>query len=366
MRFVPPTPKINSTTEVFGFAPYWNLSKLSNIDWKTLTSFAYFSLPVDETGVIDRSSYEWNIFSGDKVKSLFKVAGQNDVRKIVTLTQMEAPVIEGFLESPKAWENLANETVDILQEQDLDGVNIDFEYMAANDYLRLQFSKFITTYREILKAKRPDTYLTVSVLASSVRFNKIYDIATIARQSDGVLMMTYDFYYSRSDSAGPTAPLNGYNNGDGPYWYDVSTAVADFLTVADEQKIIMGVPYYGWNYPAAIAEPLAVNYLGAVATTNEKAQKENLIKVTPIGGWDDQAKVSWRGYWDSDGWHIVYLEDKKSLSLKYDFVKEQKLKGVGIWALGYDNGDDELWTLLREKFVTTQGLADLTSNGNYN
>lgn len=365
-RFVSPTPKIDKNTEVFGFAPYWNLSKLNNIDWKILTSFAYFSLPVDENGDIDKTSYEWTVFEGKKLANIFKTAEVNGVKKIVTLTQMEKPVVESFLDNPDAWENLAYESADILDNKKLDGVNIDFEYMASDSYYRQQFSQFITTYSRILKEKKADAYLTVSVLASSERFSKIYDIGVISRESDGVVMMAYDFYYPGSDAAGPTAPLYGYNEGRGPFWYDVSTAVADFLKVAESNKIILGVPYYGWNYPASTPKPLATNVSGAVATTNEKAQSENLIKVTPIGGWDDQAKVSWRGYWDGNGWRIVYLEDKKSLSFKYDLVKGQKLKGVGIWALGYDNGDDELWAALREKFPLGKGLANLNLNGAFN
>ena len=164
-------------------------------------------------------------------------------------------------------------------------------------------------------------------------------------------MMAYDFYYPGSDTAGPTAPLYGFDEGKGPFWYDVSTAVSDFLTVAPSDKIIMGVPYYGWNYPMADPSPHGVRAYGrAVSTTNEKAENNRLLSVTPIGGWDSQAQVSWRGYWDENGWHVVYIEDEKSLSVKYDFAKSKNLKGVGVWALGFDAQSDKLWSVLASKF----------------
>lgn len=358
-RFISPIDKqsTSKTIEVFGFAPYWNLSKLRGINWDVLTTFAYFSLDVDENGTIDRNSYEWSVLDGEKMQNILKTAKSHDVKVVVTLTQMERPVIETFLDNEDAWRNVASETVTILNEKHLDGVNIDFEYMPSNSEYREKFSKFFNTYSAIVKAQKPDSYLTVSVLASSERFNKIYDIASLAATADGVVMMAYDFYYPGSDAAGPTAPLYGYNNGKGPFWYDVSTATADFLKVADASKIILGIPYYGWNYSASSPQPMALSNARASATTNERAQDEQLIITTPIGGWDDQAKVSWRGYWDEDGWHIVYLEDKKSLTYKYDFVKVQGLKGVGLWALGYDNGDHELWTTLRETFLESKELA---------
>ncbi|MDD3662208.1 MAG: hypothetical protein PHG63_04050, partial [Candidatus Dojkabacteria bacterium] len=35
---------------------------------------------------------------------------------------------------------------------------------------------------------------------------------------------------------------------------------------------------------------------------------------------------------------------------KYDFVLGRNLGGIGIWALGYDNGRSELWSTLQSKF----------------
>ena len=46
------------------------------------------------------------------------------------------------------------------------------------------------------------------------------------------------------------------------------------------------------------------------------------------------------------GWY----DDSLSLSLKYDFAINNNLLGVGIWALGYDGTNPELWDLLSAKF----------------
>lgn len=340
--------------EVFGFAPYWTLSKIDNIDWDILTTFAYFSLPVNYDGSIDKLSWEWEVFEGEQLTGLFDSAKEKNVRRVVTFTQMEANVIESFLNNPAAWEVLANESVEILVERDLDGVNIDFEYIPSNDDLRARFSQFIGVYSRILHEKLDDPYITVSVLASSARFNRIYDIGLLSDLTDGVFMMAYDFYYPGSESVGPSAPLYGYNNGEGPFWYDVSTAVEDFLKVADSSKIIMGVPYYGWNYPTFGPVPKGPRGWGRVfATTNKKVSENKLLLTTPIGGWDSQAQVAWRGYWDVSGWHVVYMEDEKSLSAKYDFVKSKNLGGVGIWALGFEDGSDDFWELISQKFTAS-------------
>jgi len=50
-------------------------------------------------------------------------------------------------------------------------------------------------------------------------------------------------------------------------------------------------------------------------------------------------------------YHQVWYEDSSSLAYKYDWIKEKKIGGIGIWALGFDNGHSELWKLLAEKFA---------------
>jgi spore germination protein YaaH len=50
----------------------------------------------------------------------------------------------------------------------------------------------------------------------------------------------------------------------------------------------------------------------------------------------------------------LFFEDSKSLSIKYDWIKKNQVGGVGIWALGYDNGYSDLWNLLVDKFSRKQ------------
>ena len=44
-----------------------------------------------------------------------------------------------------------------------------------------------------------------------------------------------------------------------------------------------------------------------------------------------------------DGMMTAYL------CQKYDFIISKNLGGIGIWALGYDDGYDQLWNALGEK-----------------
>ena len=48
----------------------------------------------------------------------------------------------------------------------------------------------------------------------------------------------------------------------------------------------------------------------------------------------------------------LWFDDDYTLRKKYDFALSNQLKGVGIWALGYDNGYDDLWNVIEDKFST--------------
>lgn len=128
----------------------------------------------------------------------------------------------------------------------------------------------------------------------------------------------------------------------------------------------MGLPWYGYNYPVttpAIKAQKDYGYYsyywyrgrryktfigrpGAYAATYATAKN-----VTPdMQGWDDTAQVGWQAYKGDDGWRMIFLDDARSLSVKYDFAKAKGLGGVGMWALGFDDGNTELWQLLENKF----------------
>lgn len=48
-----------------------------------------------------------------------------------------------------------------------------------------------------------------------------------------------------------------------------------------------------------------------------------------------------------EGWY----DDSLTLSKKMDYALVNKFKGVGLWALGYDLGENEVWDVVAKKFT---------------
>lgn len=357
--------------EVFGFAPHWTLNKLDNVDFDVLTTLAYFDVGVNVDGSLDKNSIGYKTFKSKKASDLFKKAHDKNTKVVLTITQMDNKNIKLLMDSEEAQNRAIEETVKEVVERGIDGINIDFEYVGdPGDEYRAKFTTFIHNIKTIMHQKIPGSKVTVSVYASSVISPKIYDIKAIAYEADSIFMMAYDFAVKGSKFAMPTAPLYGYDTGD--YWYDISTAVDDFLTQMPANKLILGVPWYGYDY--AVYDPgikadthkgYYVSYSYKVGRKKKYAKRlikpNTLVKTYTLAmddidseniGWDDKGKVGYKAYFsEADNmWRMVFIEDTKSMGIKYDFAKDKRLAGVGMWALGFDNGKTELWDLLANKF----------------
>lgn len=344
--------------EVLGFAPFWTINKMKNVDFDALTSLAYFGITINEDGSFDKSDQGYITYKSDKAERLFGKARSHGVKILLTLVQMDNYKIRQILDSKTSQKRLINETVQEVKNKDLDGVNVDFEYGGnpGSEY-RNKYSAFVENLTDEMHKVIPESKVTVSVYAASAKQPKMYDVKALSEASDGIFMMAYDFATTTSDNAIPTAPLFGHK--EGKYWYDIASAIDDFLKLMPSNKLVMGVPYYGYNYlvntPEVKAEtlpyytwkgrPKAQTYTDVVNNINQNSYKYK-------DGWDDYGKVGWRAYYDAATytWRMIFLEDENSLSIKYDYAKKKNLKGVGIWALGFDNGKEELWQLLHEKF----------------
>lgn len=340
---------VKNTREVFGFAPYWNFDKLDNIDFDTLTTLAYFDVKVDAQGNLIKDDPGYNTFLSRQATDLFKKAHRSGTRVVLTLTQMDPWAIEAIMDNPEAQQNLINQAVDLVAKRGIDGINVDFEYGSdPGQAYRDKFSNFVADLTREMHNRVTSSRVTVAVYASAVKDPKIYDIKVLAQNSDGIFMMAYDFAVADSDTAMPTSPLYGHK--EGKYWYDVSTAVSDFLTYMPSQKLILGIPWYGYNYP--VAKPGVKSETAYWGGSMSQTYATVMDNISPdMTGWDNSGKVGWRAYIDESGtWRMIFVEDPKSLKIKYDFAKSKNLGGVGIWALGNDDGKQELWNQLRDNF----------------
>lgn len=361
-----PLKESKKSHEVFGFAPYWTFNKLDNVDYETLTTFAYFGIDVYEDGTLDTEGPGYTTFMSDKATTIFKKAHSHGTRVVLTVTQMDNDILDLFLADSAAQEKAVKNIVTIVKQRGIDGVNVDFEYDGTPPLGHSEaYTNFVSILRAELTKEIPHSQLTISVYASAANATRLYDIGAISPHVDGIFMMAYDFYARGSDTAMPTAPLYGAKSGK--YSYDIASAVDDFLKKIPADKLILGVPYYGYSYLMYEPKPFTEtrpswSWRGSPTAQTIEYVSSNIQ--AEKSGWDEDGQVAWQAHYiaETDTWRMIFLEDERSLGIKYDFAKSKNLKGVGMWALGFDNGTDKYWALLKDKFGTKLADSRITNS----
>lgn len=342
--------------EIFGYLPYWSFDKLQYLHLDLLSTIAYFALEIDpQSGSFLKQGAYWNNWNGNDMKDLIRRANEEKTNIVLTIKLFENTPIEQFLACGRCRDKTIAETVKEIKEKGAQGVNVDFEYFGTppQDTV-IKYAQFMKDLTDVVHKEIPGSKVSMAVYATSAREERIHNVALVGNFVDYVFIMGYDFFRPASTNAGPVAPLTGVEK----YGFDMKTSVDDFLSKIPAEKIVMGVPYYGYDWPVegqgANAKVLEFNDNNggiSVLYYDQVPQMENANKVTL--SWDTKAEVPYYSYYDMDKkvWREVYYENERSLREKYDFIRSKKIRGVGIWALGFDGERPELWDLLEEKFT---------------
>lgn len=343
--------KLNMQKEVFGFLPYWYIDSAKNINFDVLTTLAYFDLGLLSNGAIDTSAPGWAKLNTPSTQEIFNEARQHNTEVVLTFTVFQNQTIEGLLLSPESRDRAMNVMVDSVKQLRVDGINIDVEYQGnASPELRQAFTTFVRQVSKKMHTEMPESQVTVSMYAGSAKYSMLYEVKPLSEVTDGIFIMAYDFSTASSERAAPNAPLTGSPK---TYWYDISSAIGDFLASgAHPDKLILGVPYYGYDWPTSGQAPKSVVVPGRSRAVTYDMVRTIIEQHGGVRKWDYEAQSPYVAYHEGGQERVIYYDDAESLALKYDAINAHNLKGAGIWALGQDGGADELWELLERKFST--------------
>ncbi len=346
-----------------GFAPSWQLDKMQSVRLDLLTDVIYFNLTVDDQGNFatknakgedDEGWASWNAAPANDLIAKSQIMGANTG---LTIALLRNEKIKTFLASESDQDKLVEATITQVKRKHLKLINLDFEYTGEPpDDLPAKFSAFVSRMNQELDAKVPGIELDMNLMARSGRDPKLFEIEKLNQSIDKFIVMSYDYYTGGSDSAGPIAPMNGYSTKK--YFFDVTTTYSDLSKLISQDKIIMGVPYYGYDWPVkdktnprslALAQSDANGYVETLSYGRARSEAnfsgENCH-------FDELAQQEWCGYTDQKTGkdRVAWFENTESIKVKYDFAKSQNLAGIGIWSLGYDRDYPELWNIMKETF----------------
>ncbi len=358
---------------VYGFLPYWTLEKAENIQMDKLTDIAYFGLHIDKSGKIIKLDEDGTTAPGynhwrnsDTLTEVIQKAKMEGVRVALTVMSHNDETSDAFLNCTACWKTLAEELETEMTYRNVKHLNLDFEYVEyPRPEIAARYTELTAYLNKYLDQKFGDSFVVVSTFADSVVKTRVTEIVGLSRATDALFIMAYDFHHPTSDNAGPVSPISIEGEK-----YDIEQMIQDYLTIAAPGKLIMGVPYYGYNWVVtgedAKSERIDGNEnIGFSQSQTYEAIIDTLLETNAEVLWDEEAKVPYFSYVSNETGsnRQVYFENTKSLQYKYQLAKQNKFGGVGIWALGYDGGYQELWDLLSQEFPNTTNSSTADTGG---
>lgn len=124
---------------------------------------------------------------------------------------------------------------------------------------------------------------------------------------------------------------------------NVRRVVEYALTRIPREKINLGIPNYGYDWPL----PFVMGETAATTIGNIEAVTIAAINNVSIQ-FDNTAMAPFFTYTENGISHEVWFEDVRSMQAKFDLVKEYQLKGMGYWQImRLFRGN---WLLLADQF----------------
>lgn len=339
------TLSIKNRAEVIGLHNYTLNNDFSSYKFGLINTLIYQSLFIQEKNGSFKGLNGWD------TASVINRARANNC-KVLFSAIMTAPAadISKFLHDPNLQGKLASNIIALIKLRNADGVNIRFNYLSAAD--KVLFTDFMTRLSDAMAEENPSFQLFLTLPAFDDR--EAYDIAGLDKVVSRFLIdMTEP---ATASSTGALAALSGESD---------NTLENTLSRYTDQgmpgNKTVFILPYYGIKWKVNNKQLLAPYVKALPYNEIRQTYKDMPVYYDAVAGNAIiDAFESFAGDRNRNKQVRIVFDDGSSLEKKYDFILENKLKGVALNALGFDKGYGDLWDMLAYKFalIDTSFLPD--------
>jgi len=229
----------------------------------------------------------------------------------------------------KLRKKLINQIVNYVTTYQLNGINIDFENMYAED--KDYFSRFLIELRPQLNEIGAVLSVDVTAPDGGETWSMCYDRNTIGKVADYIIFMGYDQYGISSNKSGTTAGCD---------WVEVN--IQKFLGQegVEADKLILGIPFYTRLWVERNGKILSRDTVTMKAVND--ALPNNVEKK-----WNEDLKQYYVEYTKNGSTYKMWIEDEKSIEEKLNLINQYHLAGAAFWEK--DMEKNSVWDLVSEK-----------------
>lgn len=276
---------------------------------------------------------------------MIELARENNTRPVLTLTPFGPDgmfsnyLITVLVNSAEKRQNLINNLMLVMEQKNYAGIDIDFEYILAED--RIAFAEFVAQVRTAANAKGYPVSVALAPKTSDDQPGLLYggkDYKLLGEAADYVLLMTYEWGYTYGPPMA-VAPI-----------HKVRQVVEYALTRIPAEKINLGIPNYGYDWSL----PYEKGITAARTISNTQAIEIAIANDAAISF--DQTSMSPYFTYEQDGTkHEVWFEDVRSLQEKFSLIQEYNLRGASYWQIM--NLFRANWLLLADTFYISSYMS---------
>ncbi len=343
---MPPKEKANCNLNkvVYGWHPYWMGNAYQNYDWDLLSHMSFFSYEVDAATGNPNNTHGW---STSAAVTAALASGNTKVTLCVTLFSGH----NTFFGSASAQQTLITNLINLVSSRGAHGVQIDFEGLPSGQ--KTNFANWMVSLSNQMKAAIPGS--EVSTVLYAVDWNDVFDFSIMANAIDHFIIMGYDYYWTGSTNAGPNDPLFHFGS---TYNYNLSRSITYYLNIGcPKDKLVLGLPYYGREWPTSSTN------VPSSTTGNGTSRTYSVVK-NNSSGYYSQANHQFQGdsftdifIFNNGGTRQCFITLEDGFRKRLEHINTTGIAGMGIWALGYDNGYSELWQGIEDYMTDCQADA---------
>ena len=319
--------------QVIGFMPFWLLDRADKDYSGYLTEMTYFSLTVNPDGTIQKYTQPGEAEPGWYALTSGKFTPPPNLKMSLAVFNGDPEKINQLIAEPEAHATaLAAEVGPIMEEYGFTTLNLDLENVIdASESARQDFTAFVRVLKTNLN--KP---LTLDASPTDLIKTRMIDLKAVEVYIDAVILMTYDYHYSGSFVTGPVAP----NSGAGvESEFDTETGIQKALEILPADKIILGVPLYGYEWETLTPNNRSAVLPGSGIVASNRRVEEFLVGCASCSAQlESAAQESYLVYKDQETntYHQIFYPDEKFMKAKINLANKYNLGGLAFWALGYE------------------------------
>lgn len=230
--------------------------------------------------------------------------------------------INTIIVDPIAKQNLINNIVNVVQNRNYDGFDLNFESGLASE--KTIFTSFVTDLANVLHANGKRLVVTIKPVINVTQENlQIFDCLNLSNSPvDRLKIMTYDYFGQGINKPGPIAPIS---------WVRDVLNYNIVIRGVNPAKVQLALHNYAWTWKKISSTKWELQYphdtFVGVQTRCPNAMWQ----------WNSTALESWKQCTYAGSVYKSYVGTADTVMARVALVDEFNLAGVAFWVLGRED-----------------------------